>query len=95
MNHKVGDLGQKGDHSFCWGRGGGGGGGGGGRGREEKKKEHSNLLSPILRVSFVGIHRAKSESSSTRRGLRVSTKKKKNFTEDPKEEISGNQNFRD
>ena len=32
----------------------------------EKEKEHSNLLSPILKVSFVGIHRAKSESSSTR-----------------------------
>ena len=41
----------------------------------EKEKEHSNLLSPILGVSFVGIHQAKSESSSTRRGLRVSTKK--------------------
>ena len=41
----------------------------------EKEKEHSNLRSPILGVSFVGIHQDKSESSSTRRGLRVSTKK--------------------
>ena len=64
----MGDLGQKGDHSFCLG-----GGGGQGRGWKvrdnkygEKEKEHSNLLSPILEISFVGIHRAKSESSSTR-----------------------------
>ena len=41
----------------------------------EKEREHFNLLSPILGVPLVGIHRAKSESSSTRRGLRVGTKK--------------------
>ena len=33
------------------------------------------LLSTIYRVPLVGIHRAKSESSSIRRGRRVSTKK--------------------
>ena len=66
----MGDLGQKGDRSFCWG--------GGWKVRDskygEKEKEHTNLLSPILGVSFVGIHRTKSEISSTRRGLRVGTK---------------------
>ena len=78
MNHKVGYLGQKGDHSFYWGGGGGGGGGVVESKRQQirrERKEHSNLLSPILEVLFVGIHRAKSESSSTRRGLRVGTKK--------------------
>ena len=40
----------------------------------EKEREHSNLLSPIPGVLSVGIRRAKSESSSTRRGLRVGTK---------------------
>ena len=40
----------------------------------EKEREHSNLLSPILGVLSVGILRAKSKSSSTRRGLRVGTK---------------------
>ena len=44
-------------------------GGGGGNAREskegEKEREHSNLLSPIPRVLSVGIHRVKSESSST------------------------------
>ena len=42
----------------------------------EKEIEHSNLLSPILGVPSVEIRRAKSESSSTRRGIRVGTKKK-------------------
>ena len=37
MNHKVGDLGQKGDHSFCWGRGGG-------SGAERKKKSISTFV---------------------------------------------------
>ena len=41
----------------------------------EKEREHFNLLSPIPGVPPVGIHRAKSESSSTRRGLRVGSKK--------------------
>ena len=41
----------------------------------EKEREHSNLLSPIPGVPSVRIRRAKSESSSTRRGLRVGTKK--------------------
>ena len=51
------------------------------RGRErkskegEKEREHSNHLSPILGVPPVGIRRAKSESSSTQRGLPVGTKK--------------------
>ena len=40
----------------------------------EKEIKHSNLLPPIPRVPSVGIHRAKSESSSTRQGLRVGTK---------------------
>ena len=40
----------------------------------EKEREHSNLLSPIPGVLSVEIRRAKSESSSTRRGLRVGTK---------------------
>ena len=56
--------------------------GGGGLEREreskegEKEREHSNLLSLIPGVLSVGIHRAKSESSSTQQGLRVGTKKK-------------------
>ena len=37
----------------------------------------SSLIFLIHRVSIVGIRRAKSESSSTRRGLRVSTKNTK------------------
>ena len=53
------------------------------------------LLSSILRVPQVRVRRAKSESSSTRHGLHVGTKKKRDFTEDPKEEISGNQIFQD
>ena len=79
---QSGGLGTKGRSQFLLGWVGGGGGGGVARGWKvrdnkygEKEKEHSNLLSPILKVSFVGIHRAKSESSSTRRGLRVGTKK--------------------
>ena len=40
----------------------------------EKEREHFNLLSPIPGVPPVGIHRAKSESSSTRRGLRMGLK---------------------
>ena len=68
---QSGGLGTKGRSQFLLG----GGGVGGGEGcvwkvRDnkygEKEKEHSNLLSPILKVSLVGIHRAKSESSSTR-----------------------------
>ena len=45
--------------------------------REEKKKEkieNSKLLSSIYGVLLVGIRRAESESSSTRRGLCVGTK---------------------
>ena len=64
------------------------------RERERKRKKESKLLSSILGVSPVGIRQAKSESSSTRRGLHVCKKKKKDFTEDPKEGISGNQGFR-
>ena len=41
------------------------------KGRE--KKELSRLLSSIYGVPSVGIYRAKNESSSTRRGLRVDT----------------------
>ena len=41
----------------------------------EKEREHFNLLSSIPGVPSVGIRRAKSESSSTRRGLHVGTKK--------------------
>ena len=40
----------------------------------EKKNEKPKIFSSIHRVPPVGIHRAKNESSSTRRGLRVSTK---------------------
>ena len=41
----------------------------------EKRKRSPKLLSSILGVPSVGICRAKSESSSTQRGLRVGTKK--------------------
>ena len=41
----------------------------------EKRKRASKLLSSILEVLPIGIRRAKSESSSTRRGLHVHTKK--------------------
>ena len=61
---------------------------------EEKERKYSNLLSPILGVPPIGICQAKSESSFTQRGLHLDTKKK-DFTEDPRKEISGNQNFRD
>ena len=61
--------------------------------RETKRKKVSKLLFSILGVPPVIIHQAKSESSSTQRGLRVGTKKMRGFTEDPKEEISGNQFF--
>ena len=46
------------------------------RGSKEGDKEikHSNLLSPILEVSPVGIRRAKSKILYTRRGLLVGTK---------------------
>ena len=44
-------------------------------GREkERKKESFKLLFSILGDMLVGIRRATSESSSTRRGLRVDTK---------------------
>ena len=40
----------------------------------EREKKKSKLLSSIYGIPSVGISRAKSESSSTRRGLRVGTK---------------------
>ena len=40
---------------------------------ERKKKKKIKLLSSIYGVPSVGIHRAKNESSSTRRGLCVGT----------------------
>ena len=43
----------------------------------KKKKEKSKLLSLIYGVSSIRIRRAKSESSSTRRGLRVGIKKER------------------
>ena len=51
------------------------------------------LLSSTLKVLSVGIHRAKTESSSTRRGY-VWVPKMGDLAEDPKEEILGNQGFR-
>ena len=39
--------------------------------RESKRKKKFKLLSSIYGVLSVKIHRAKNESSSTRRGLRV------------------------
>ena len=60
--------------------------------KRKRKKEKSKLLSSTYGVPLIGIRRAKSESLSTRRRLRVSTKKG-DFTEDPNEEISGNQIF--
>ena len=42
--------------------------------RERKRKKKSKPLSSILRVLLVEIRRVKSESSSTRRGLRMCTK---------------------
>ena len=42
--------------------------------RKSKRKKKSKLLSLIYKVPSIGIRRAKNESSSTRRGLRMSTK---------------------
>ena len=47
------------------------------RERERKRKKESKLLSSILEVPSIGIHQAKSESLSTRRGLRVCNKKRR------------------
>ena len=44
-------------------------------GKREERKGAFKLISSILGVPSIGIRRAKSESSSTRRGLRVGTKK--------------------
>ena len=46
----------------------------GSMGGREKKKRAFKLLSSIRGVSPVGIRQAKSESSSSQRGLRVCTK---------------------
>ena len=54
----------------------------------EKKKKASKLLSLILGVPPIGICQAKSESSSTQRGLRVHTKNKE-FHRRSKEEDFG------
>ena len=40
----------------------------------EREEERTKLLSVIYGVSLVRVHRAKSESSSTQRGLRVGIK---------------------
>ena len=45
------------------------------REKGEKRKENPNFLLTIQGVSSVGIRRAKSQSSSTRRGPCVHTKK--------------------
>ena len=42
--------------------------------KRERKKRRQRLIYSIYGVPSVGIRRAKSESSFTRRGLRVSTK---------------------
>ena len=58
-------------------------------------RERLQVLSMIYRDRVVGIRRIKNESLSTRRGLRMSTKKRRDFIEDAKEEVSGNRIFRD
>ena len=58
-------------------------------------RERLQLLSTIYGDRVVGIRQAKNESLSTRRGLRMSTKKRRDFIEDIKKEVSGNQIFRD
>ena len=63
------------------------------RERERRRKKESKFLSSILGMPSIGIRRAKSESSSTRRGY-TCVPKRKDFTEDSKEEISRNQGFR-
>ena len=59
------------------------------RKREEQRPKH---LSTIYGVFSVEVRLAKSESSSTQRGLRVGTKKC-DFSEDQKEKVSGNLRF--
>ena len=49
------------------------------REREEEMRERLQVLSMIYRDRVVGIRRIKNESLSTRRGLRMSTKKKEGF----------------
>ena len=64
------------------------------RGEERERGRKLQLLSMIFGDRVVGISRAKSESLSTRQGLPM-VPKRRGFIEDPREEISGNQNFRD
>ena len=54
--------------------------------RERERKKKSKLLSSTYGVSSVGIFRAKNESSSTRRGLRMGTETR-DFSEDSSEEF--------
>ena len=62
------------------------------RERERKKKKKYKLLSSIYGVLSIGICRAKSESYLLDEGY-AWVPKMRDFTEDPKEEISGNQIF--
>ena len=62
------------------------------RGRERGKEESQGLLSTIQGVLLVGICRVKNQGSSPQRGLHVYTKKR-DFAEDPKEEIWGKSMF--
>ena len=90
MNHKVGDLGQKGDHSFCLGGGGGGGGGGVESKRQQIQRERKRAFQPCLSEFIeprVKVHLLDEDYAWV--------PKRRDFTEDPEEEILGNQNFRD
>ena len=49
------------------------------RGREKKSK----FISMIHKVPSIGIRQAKNQSSSSQQGLRVGTKKMRDFSEDP------------
>ena len=62
------------------------------REQKEEKRENSKLLPLIYRVPLVGIRRAKSKSSYTRRGY-TWVLKRRDFNENPKEKISRNQIF--
>ena len=62
------------------------------RERERKRKKESKLLSSILGVPPVGIRQAKSESSSTRRGLHV-CKNRRRIS--PKIQMRGFQEIKD
>ena len=59
----------------------------------ERRERFQVLFLTIHGVLSVKTCRAKSESSSTRRGLHVWVLKRRDFIEDPKEEISGDQIF--